>query len=660
MFFDGNPLLKKAQFDFSLANEEISITDFSSGLFLPTDRDIRVVANQIFLGEKQSQCNVQLYDGKKMLIQFNGIRGDQWFGKLAFGPELPVAGNFAIQWAFDPIQDLFTFDAETASLTFLDKEMGKVEAHLTKHGKDCFIDKIKWDQYTLKSSLSPEKDNWVIKNLEISRPEMCMKGEGKLYCDLPTSTQNLLIRADIDIKMDFLQPLPMQFKTREPVKIAFSPELGLVISRLDLSANGSHFLLEHGEHLFLSNKTSGHKCTFSFSEEIVNAMIKAQILPEIASNLQIFKHFAGNCDFAFSPEEKKVVGNFENGAGWHSNLQSPLNFEALIKNSLLSIQLNEENQEDGLNIQGKWEHGKLSLEKIAGKLGPIAASLKNAKGILKGTLDLDFSNISSFLNLPLNHWASLWQLGKGFRLDGEFSSHAQLQDWEFKGKVKGKDCVCAGYPLQNFEAKIELQPGQIIIENLDISDEAGKLWINDGMLNRHGNQWMFSFPLIEIRNLQPQVLNHPKTSEKIVSPVMIKTASISDVHGILDKPSSISGQGSLRFSSKEKNKFSFLQKLPLQLLKKMGLDESLITPISGEVDFSIRDGKIFLQALKGVQSDKKRSEFFIPKGGEQTYFDFQGNLFLNIKMRQFVIPALTEPLSLSIRGTWSEPEFSIK
>lgn len=661
VFFDGNPLLEKLQCSFLLANEDISLAGLSSKLLLPTDRDICLLAPEIFLGEKkQSQCKLQLYDGSQLLAHFEGIKTDQWVGKLAFGLGSPIEGNFSIQCTFDPLQELLTLDADTTSFKFLGKEIGKVETRFTKLGKDIFIDKISWDNCTLKSSLSPENGNWIVNDLEISKPEMCMKGEGRLYCDLPTSTHDLLLKADLNINIELFQPMAMQFKTKEPVKIAFSPETGLVISHLDLSLQGGDFLLEHGEYLFPFNKISAHKCTFSLSEEFLNTLIKAQIVPEIGRNLHIFKHFSGGCNFVFSPQEKKVIGWCNDAITWPGSTSSLLQFETIIQENALSVALKEENLEESLHIQGKWEKGKLSLEKIMGNLGPLSASLKHSKGLLKGSLEVDFANLSSLLNLPINSWISLWNLGKGFKLEGEFTPHPQLQDWEFKGKIKGKDCVCAGYPLQTLEAKIELQPGQIIIENLDINDEAGKLWINDGILTHNKDQWIFSFPLVEIRNVHPQMFYHAKELEKQVFPLKIKTASITELRGVLDKLSSVTGQGALRFSVKDKTKFSFLKKIPYELLQRIGWEENLFIPVGGEIDFVIREGKIFLQSLKGVQSEKKRSEFFLPKGGEQPYVDFQGNLFMNLKIRQFINPSQTEPISLDLRGTWNEPELSIK
>lgn len=96
------------------------------------------------------------------------------------------------------------------------------------------------------------------------------------------------------------------------------------------------------------------------------------------------------------------------------------------------------------------------------------------------------------------------------------------------------------------------------------------------------------------------------------------------------------------------------------MIKNLGLDPGLLTPISGEVDFEFQQGKCVITKLKNVRSEGGRSEFYLPSAPMTSYLDLNGNVFVDLKMKQNVVLNLTEPFTLSIRGTFKEPRYSLR
>ena len=96
------------------------------------------------------------------------------------------------------------------------------------------------------------------------------------------------------------------------------------------------------------------------------------------------------------------------------------------------------------------------------------------------------------------------------------------------------------------------------------------------------------------------------------------------------------------------------------MLKNLGLDPGLFTPVQGEVDLELHGDKFYVTELKNVFSEGGRSEFYLAPEPEGSYVDLEGNVRVDLKMRQNVVLKLTEPLTLTIRGTLEKPRYSFQ
>ena len=88
----------------------------------------------------------------------------------------------------------------------------------------------------------------------------------------------------------------------------------------------------------------------------------------------------------------------------------------------------------------------------------------------------------------------------------------------------------------------------------------------------------------------------------------------------------------------------------------MGLDLELLIPVAGNLDFEIRNKKFVITGMHDLYSENQRSKFF--SVGEP-YMDFEGNLNIDVKMKQYVLFKITEKFVLSITGNIQKPEIKL-
>lgn len=661
ILFDGKPIVKNAQFDFALQDKEILFCNAIGQLALPTDKEFFLAAEKIRFADSDSSCLLRLLDGKKELACFEGNKKEGWQGNLLLDSSLPLGGGLQVQLDWDPILLGFTLDATGKEMNWLGNICDHFHLRLKKQDTEFLIEKLALGNLSAKGSFKSEKEGFSLQNIEVCLPHLVMKGSGSFFIDLPQTTQSFSLRSDLLVETEITSPFPLHIKGSSPLKLAFSPAMGLILSDLHLTAAGSHCHIDHVEKFFAQPKTFLHKCRFLFAEPLVTSLIQAKLLPEFLSDIRFCKKISGDINLGIDADDYTITGRLHQAALWQEEENQDLEVEVKLGAKKQEVRpcllmLREVGKKEGMAIELQWGPEGASFQSVKGSMGHLTADLKKqAKEALKGVIKCDFSLFGELFDLPINRYLHLWKAGSGYQFEGNVKPEKRLCDWTFSGKVKGQGFECAGYKLRSLEAKIEIQPGQISIENLDITDDAGKLWIGEGALMRSRNQggWIFSFPLVEIRGFQPSFLHHLGREEKSSHPLIIKSASITNLRGKIDDPKSITGQGNFRFTNKGK---TVEARLPHQALKNLGLDGVLLIPTVGEMEYSIREGKCHIQKLRAVYSEKNRSEFLLPKNGAG-YFDFSGNLFLDLQVKP---EAAATAVPLQLRGSWELPELSLK
>lgn len=642
--FDGQELIRDCSMILRM-NEEVVLDGFKGAIALNTDKSY--ILNIPHLDRET--VAISLFDGKNDLFHFKGKRGDLWSGTVLFPKSKET---FAVEALWDRRNG-----RSTLSLKADEKEL-----LLKQVGGEVYVESLRLGDTHGKGVFSPSSGGFLVPHFEFSNREIAVEGTGHFFLDLPTTEKSFSVRSELTLDVETKEPLPLQFSCQQPIKFAYSPDRGYFLSNLTVNVADSTFSFEGIEHLFSTKKTDIHNCRFHVSEELLSSLIDHDLVPGLVNDFRFSDALLGNANVVISSGKTQFSGRIEKGASWAEEGKQDLLFSGNIEKGKSILSLKEEGMSEGLTFITHLGVGQFEFQEVKGSLGRLGANLKSdGKKGLKGNLTVDFALLQDLFRIPLVRLVDLWGAGSGFRFEGRFKPRKELADWGFKGKVKGDHFECAGVVLRSLEAKVEVEPGQISVENVDVTDDAGKMWIGEGALMRAGSDWIFAFPLVEIRSFQPSFLQRIHGPEKQIKPLQIKSATLRDVRGRLDDVRSITGSGNLRFTNVSKDGERILPiNLPQFALQRLGLDGQLFVPAKGELDYIVQNGRLYLREIRSWASENSASEFTPPRNGVMGYLDLNGDLFLDFNVRQRLSRSAPSTLSLKVRGHYDDPEITIK
>lgn len=262
----------------------------------------------------------------------------------------------------------------------------------------------------------------------------------------------------------------------------------------------------------------------------------------------------------------------------------------------------------------------------------------------------DFARLHRLLPEKMREKVGKLHLGGGLELSGKLVFEEKTPA-SFTGKLQGMDFDLYERKWSYLQTDIAWSPSSICLDNVTIDDPAASLKVKKISLEKNAQeQWLCHVPLIAISNFRPGIL---KKNQEVFN---LRRLTLSDLSGKLGDINSFRGKGFLSFTNaREKT----IWDIPRELTKSLGLDPSLLTPIVGDADLELENGKFYLFNLTNSYSEGKRSRFFLAKGAP-SYFDLEGNLSIDLKMKQNVLLKVTEPFVLAVRGKMNKPEFSLK
>ncbi len=340
-------------------------------------------------------------------------------------------------------------------------------------------------------------------------------------------------------------------------------------------------------------------------------------------------------------------------------LQGPQVATVLVKDSL---------EKDPLNIQlGKTLENNWYLEGIKGEFKGLSIAVQrkgtlDKKGFLYETdLQGDFSKISSFFSQELADKFAKWKIGSGYRYLGSiFLSPDSKKILGCQGDVSGLNFEVLGKKMRSFKAKVFLGNDKFSMQNFTLEDDIALMSLKTAELvfNRETEKWALSVPLIHVKEFSPSLFAKGKKEG-----ALIKNLSLYNLRGVLGGGETYLGglqaTGALNFVSETKKEFSFWD-VPLSLIKDLGLDPGILSPVTGEVDFSLSRGKIYVTSLQNVYSEGMRSQFELAPPGTDSYLSLDGTWNVDLQMKQNVLWKVGERLVLSIRGNLEKPKYSFK
>ena len=331
----------------------------------------------------------------------------------------------------------------------------------------------------------------------------------------------------------------------------------------------------------------------------------------------------------------------------------------------------------------KWEkdiNSQFALKSVKGAFGGCHFDLaedseSQAAGkvhALKGSVSLEFNRLCALLPIRMAEKIKQMKLGSFYALQGTFWIDSKMEkNWLetlfFSGILNSQEVILKGYQLQNVHAAVNYAPGRLDIQNFVLEDEAGTLKVPSVVAWRDPKQdiWSLFIPSLSVRNLRISSLRDTEgskisTRSKFRS-LLVKRMDLRDFAGELNRQETWQAKGDLHFANPvRKNLFHPLFAIPGEILLRLGLDPNVLNPVTGTVHFNLQGDKFYLTRMKDVYSEGRGSKFYLAGGSVPSWIDFDGNLSVQIRMKQYnLIFKLAELFTVSVEGNIRKPRYSL-
>lgn len=505
------------------------------------------------------------------------------------------------------------------------------------------------------------------------------------------SKNELLVKGEANFFFDIRTPFPIIASNQKGVRFSYKNTTGLQTDEIDVSLkhklSGVNLGHVRAKSLKLQPDFFLSDMVFSLNPVIVGFAADAKILPQELKSIHLETHLEGTGELHMAPEGSVFQGTFNPGLyGWGEQVfsfeQIQWRYEKDILGLRARIRVEEEPlwaslqidlakepygvfkifddpKADGLKFPFHTERGRFILDGIQGAcygldcmFAPSAKHRIPHVTVLTGRATWDGNCFKNFLPKEL-------QLGSGYAWEGDLVLfHNKKKGFLAKGILTGSDFEALGYRLAHLEAQTEVRPHFASLSNLQIEDESGSISIPKVELHKE-QDWHINIPQVLVTQMQPSKLRNLARETTPLKPFTIKNFTLTDVQATLGDLSTLQGSGSLSFVNQSKKESSIFN-VPLEMLKKVGLDIGLLTPIQGELQVELRGDKFYLISLDNAFSEGARSEFYLLPGKKLSYIDLAGKMHINLKMRQDVMLKITEPFTLTIRGTLDNPRYGLQ
>jgi len=317
-----------------------------------------------------------------------------------------------------------------------------------------------------------------------------------------------------------------------------------------------------------------------------------------------------------------------------------------------------------LMIQWQGKNNQILIESITGCFAGVECSLfyeadeKHPTWVpLSGKVAFNFHQLKSFIFAQVIEKLGL---GEGLEFYGKIALNALepgIQD--ISGIIIGKHFDLLGYVFQSFYADLHYETSQLLVQGLQVADNAGRMNIKKIDLHRKG-RWEYDIPEISITEFRPSLLKTRQQEQVTLKPLLFREVLLKDLKGRGVDVSSITAQGKMKFINSFKRTSSIFD-IPAEALGRIvGLDLDVMIPVCGDIDFVFQDGRCNFTSLSESYSENKRSKFFFAEDKGLPYIDFEGNINVHIGMKQYVLFKLTEKMVMSIGGAVANPKITMK
>jgi hypothetical protein len=522
---------------------------------------------------------------------------------------------------------------------------------------------------------------------------------GFILGDFSDMQDPLQLVGETNLFIDLQTPLALSGKNRRTIPFTYNQTNGLICDRIDLQfkdkLSGANVAEFKAEKLLWPQKGNLglEKIEFSLSPKLVERCIDAKILSQTLKDLKWEGNLEGSGDFQissgpiFQATLKPGRYGFGNKDIPFEQLQMRYEKDVLTLRGktqigekplwgTLQVDLSQEPfgvfklldhpKSDGLKILFTTLSGKFVWESAQGSCYGIECELIKNKArkiplatVLSGNVTIDCNALSDLLPKEIREGLASLKIGGGYGWQGDLILWQESKrSFQANGTITGNEFEFLGYQFQRLQGNLDATPEHIFISELKIDDPAGMIGIKKFELSKN-EKWNLYIPHIFVRHLQPSLMHKIDSEPQGLKPFTIKNFSLSEIRCKLGDKSTLEGSGKLTFVNQFKKESSLFD-IPFEMIKKIGLDPNLLTPVQGEVEIELHGDKFYLMSLKNSFSEGERAEFYLAPGKELSYIDLDGTIHVDLKMHQDVMLKITEPFTLTIRGTLDKPRYGLQ
>ena len=552
-----------------------------------------------------------------------------------------IQGSMTLRLIIDAEQS--EYEVQGSFVRYASTLFDTVEAHLIQEGNQWTLKSCALDDVQIRGVAAFQNAKWVVSSCDID------------WKDLKLHTAGIYDKERFDFKVD--GQLSPRFSLKgNGIFFSATPHFqNLSLKIFDQAEQLASFVCDKLN--YSNDKWESPALDLTVLSKELSEPLRAKLQLSMNSKTITFQGPASQGEYKLGKGTLKIAqihGHYEapylNLKGTASLDAEPLRYVAKLSK--------DQNFGGGLNIQHGNEVLKLALldpttcQRAEGEIFGLNVNLQreaqDCKGGYKGTIIFkDTAKISEWMDSD-----QLKDLS-GLQLTGLFTKET------FKGELEGHEARLKDYLVQELHASIDYSPMRFKLKNLTLQDPAGSLVIKEcsGFRSATQDKWNVTIPLIKGQEIKPSAIRKQGTPQKEIKPLQIRYFVMTDVLGQLGDLNSFRGLGKFNFTQRVKKEPSLFD-IPLAMLKDLGLDLDMFSPVMGEVQLQLKDSKLFFTDLQNAFSEGKRSEFYL--ASEPSYIDLNGGLSLNLRMQQNVVLKFAEPFMIAVRGTWEKPKYSLQ
>ncbi len=597
-----------------------------------------------------------------------------------------VIGNFEARGLAakqDQIWDVSLFEIDWDQT-----QLQTFEGHFSDHLLTLILNRAQVDLGQLRPLFFEEKNRYFQGLFDVA---------GNLTLDLASWD----LTGQFQFESEDFTAAKMDLKTQAPFEVEYSLEKGLCVRGALLELAGNEMQIEQLGYLKKDAHWSCAGLTLSWTPEIVHFLAENGLIPYVETQAQELlirgipfawdNHLETTIDLCYSPKSFTLSAKLKDGYYWIGDISCYLKDGIFIgRNTGVTFDAKSTLNHADFTVQAKLpfdrtldpcltlnDHSEFSAKPleitfsrdskavIRHAVGSFCGfdinfhhnpSLQSSKHLgLTGDVNIDWSLAAKILPSDLSGPIQDYDIGRGYKLTGDLLLDvASPKHSSFKGFFKGKNFELLGYKFKNMLSSIDYSGNYFLFQDFSLADEALALQIPH--INVAGKN--LSIPTLKIQELRPSLLQKCGKLPGRLKPFVIKNLEFHKIAGTLGDRKSFSGKGHLDFINTFKRDMGLLD-IPKELFSRIGLDTGLLIPVRGELDCTLNGSRIHFTKLSNTYSEGERSQFFLSKK-QPAYLDLDGQININIRMKQYVLLKVTQPFVLSIRGTLDHPKFSLQ